>query len=183
MFCVPLEAPGPLRALSGGARGPNNQTKDTATLRPAVPRVLRLRAGGRWTTRPQNTTDSCAESLCRDRRVFRNHGKIQCFLTLWHLPRSKPAGTHWFSCFLRAAASPKRAPRRVYAQNPRKYRSDLGCVFVVFLFALCVFCWGALDLWLALFWPPLGALRVSLGPLWGPLARGQERPEVATVPS
>ncbi len=35
----------------GGARGPNNQTKVTATLRPVFGRVLRLRAGGQWSTR------------------------------------------------------------------------------------------------------------------------------------
>ena len=41
VFCVPLGAPGPLRAPSGEAPGPNDQTKVTATLRPVLGRVLR----------------------------------------------------------------------------------------------------------------------------------------------
>ena len=70
-----------LRSLGGswaspgtlwGAPGPNDQTKVTATLRPVLARVLRLRAGGQWRTRPRNTTDRRAESLRRDRRVFKN---------------------------------------------------------------------------------------------------------------
>ncbi len=79
VFRVPLGAPGLLRALSGGPRGPNNQTKVTATVRPAAPGVLRLRAGGQWNTRPRNTTDRRAEGLRRDRRVFRNPCQIRCF--------------------------------------------------------------------------------------------------------
>ena len=184
MFCVPLGAPGPLRAPSGGAPGPNDQTKVTATLRPVLGRVLRLRAVAQWSTRLQITTEICAECLRRDRRVFTNPRKTQGFLAFWHPLGSKTAVKLWFLCFLRAAASPKKAPRRggaaprrANAQNPRKWRSDLGCVFVVLFFLFCVFCKGALSLCLALFWRPLSSPRVSWGPLWGPLcaARGAQR--------
>ena len=77
-----------LLALSGHPlgelRGPNRQTKVTTTLRPVLGRVLRLRAGAQWSTRPQITTEICAECLRRDRRVFTNPRKIQCFLAFWH---------------------------------------------------------------------------------------------------
>ena len=71
VFCVPLGAPGPLRAPSGGAPGPNDQTKVTATLRPVLGRVWRLRAGSRGSPRPRITTYRCAESFSRDRCVFK----------------------------------------------------------------------------------------------------------------
>ena len=67
VFCGPPGVFGPLRAPSGGLRGPNRQTKDTTTLRPDFCRVLRLRAVGQWSTRPQITTEICAECLRRDR--------------------------------------------------------------------------------------------------------------------
>ena len=84
VFCVPLGVPGPLRAPSGGAPGPNDQTKVTATLRPVLGRVLRLRAGGQSSTRPQNTRDRRAESLRRDRHVFKNLRTIRGFPAFWH---------------------------------------------------------------------------------------------------
>ena len=96
----------------GGFRGPNNQTKDTATLRPAVPRVLRLRTGGQGSTRRRNTTDRRAESLRRDRCVFKNPCKIQGFRAFWHPLGSKTAVKRTFLSFLRAAASPKKHPRK-----------------------------------------------------------------------
>ena len=78
-----------------------------------------------------------------------------------------------FVRFIRAAASPKRAPRRAGAQNLRKWRSDLVYAFVVF----CLFsAFVVKGLWLFVwrcFGGPLGAPRVSWGLLWGPLARGQ----------
>ena len=120
VFCVPLGAPGPLRASSGGPRGPNNQTKDTASLRPAVRRVLRLRAGGQGSTRPRNTTDSCAESVRRDKCGFRNPRKIRGVLALWHPRGSNSAVKCKFLCFVRAAVSPPNPPRRACARNPRK---------------------------------------------------------------
>ena len=128
-----MGAPGPLRAASGGARGPNNQTKVTATLRPAVPRVLRLRAGGRWTTRPQNTTDSCAENLCRDRRVFRNHCKTHGFITFWHPQGSKTVGKRWSLCFLCAAASPTKAAKRPPEGHTHKTLVNSDRIWGVFL--------------------------------------------------
>ena len=96
----------------GGFRGPNNQTKDTATLRPAVPRVLRLRTGGQGSTRRRNTTDRRAESLRRDRCVFKNPCQIQGFRAFWHPLGSKTAVKRTFLSFLRAAASPQKHPRK-----------------------------------------------------------------------
>ena len=140
VFCVPLGAPGLLRASSGGPRGPNNQTKDTASLRPTVRRVLRLWAGRQGGTRPRNTRESCAESARRDRRGFRNPRKIRGVLALWHPRGSNSAVKCKFLCFVRAAVSPPDPPRRACAQNPRKSRLDLGCVFVVFFFVFCILC-------------------------------------------
>ena len=120
VFCVPLRAPGPLRASSGGPRGPNNQTKDTASLTPAVRRVLWLRPGGQGSTRPRNTTDSCAESVRRDRCGFRNPRKIRGVLALWHPRGSNSAVKGKFLCFVCAAVSPPNPPRRACAQNLRK---------------------------------------------------------------
>ena len=68
----------------GRFRGPNNQTKDTATLRPAVHRVLRLRTGGQGSTRRRNTTDRRAESLRRDRCVFKTLVKYEGLEPFWH---------------------------------------------------------------------------------------------------
>ena len=111
-----------LLALSGhplgGFRGPNNQTKDTATLRPAVPRVLRLRAGGQGNTRPRNTTDRRAESLRRDRCVFKNPCKIQGFRAFWHPLGSKTAVKHILLSFLRAAVSPTKTPPKGISAKP-----------------------------------------------------------------
>ena len=76
VFCGPPGAFGPLRAPSGGPRGPHRQTKVTTTLRPVLGGVLRVRAGAQWSTRPQITTGICAECLRRDRRVFTNPRKI-----------------------------------------------------------------------------------------------------------
>ena len=118
VFCVPLGAPGPLRASSGGPRGPNNQTKDTASLRPAVRRVLRLRAGGQGSTRPRNTTDSCAESVRRDKCGFRNPRKIRGVLALWHPRGSNSAVKCKFLCFVRAAVSSPTPPPKGMRTKP-----------------------------------------------------------------
>ena len=65
-------------------RGPNDQTKVTATLRPVLGRVLRLQAGGRWSTRARNTTERHAESLRPDRGVFTNPRNKVGFPAIWH---------------------------------------------------------------------------------------------------
>ena len=84
VFCVPLGAPGPLRAPSGGAPGPNDQTKVTATLRPVLGRVWRLRAGSRGSPRPRITTYRCAENFSRDRCVFKTLVKYEGLEPFWH---------------------------------------------------------------------------------------------------
>ena len=79
VFCVPLGLLGLSGHPLGGPRGPNDQTKVTATLRPVLGRVWRLRAGSRGSPRPRNTTYRCAESLRRDRRVFKTLVKHEGF--------------------------------------------------------------------------------------------------------
>ena len=118
VFCVPLGASVPLRAFSGGPRGPNNQTKDTASLRPAVRRVLRLWAGGQGNTRPRNTAHSCAESVRRDRCGFRNPRKIRDVLALWHPRGSNSAVKCKLLCFVRAAVSPPTRPPKGMRTKP-----------------------------------------------------------------
>ena len=110
VFRVPLGAPGPLRAPSGGPRGPNNQTKVTATLRPAVRRVWRLRADSRGSPRPRNTTYRCAESLRRDRRVFKTLVKHEGLEPLWHPRGPKYGGNACLCVFFAPRRLPKRPP-------------------------------------------------------------------------
>jgi len=77
-----------LLALSGHPlgrpRGPNNQSKVTATLRPVLNRVLRLRAGSRGSPRPRITTYRCAGSFSRDRCVFKTLVKYEGLEPFWH---------------------------------------------------------------------------------------------------
>ena len=81
-------------------------------MRPVLGRVWRLRAGSRGSPRPRNTTYRCAESLRRDRRVFKTlvkheglepcwhprgpkHEENAClcvFFVPWRLPKSSPEG-------------------------------------------------------------------------------------------
>ena len=122
MFCVPFGAPGPLRAPSGGPRGPNNQTKVTATLRPAVRRVWRLRAGSRGSPRPRNTAYRCAESFRRDRRVFKTLVKHKGLEPLWH-PRGPKHVEHACLCVFFA---PRRLPKRPPEGQEHKTQASLA---------------------------------------------------------
>ena len=104
-----------------GSPGPHRQTKVTTTLRPVLGRVLRVRAGAQWSTRPQITMGICAECLRRDRRVFKTLVKHKGLESFWH-PRgpSHRENACVCVCFIRAAASPKKLPRRACTQNLRK---------------------------------------------------------------
>ena len=146
-----------LLGLSGpplsGPPGQHNQPQDTATLRPAVRRVLWLRAGGQWSTRPRNTTERRAESLCRDRRVFKNRCKIQGFLAFWHFRGSKTLVKCMFLC--------------LGAQKGPPYRRDSLCLGSL---------WGPLGCSVGsrafsslFFWPI--SLKVGGGPDRPPTAR------------
>ena len=105
----------------GRFRGPNNQTKDTSTLRPAVHRVLRLRTGCQGSTRRRNTTDRRAESLRRDRCVFKNPCKIQRFRSFWHPPGIQNCSkTYIFEFSSCRGVSPKTPPKGISAKGARK---------------------------------------------------------------
>ena len=133
VFCVPFGAPGPLRAPSGGPRGPNNQTKVTATLRPDLGRVWRLRAGSRGSPRPRITTYRCAESLRRDRCVFKTLVKYDGLEPFWH-PRSPKHEENACFCVLLV-------PRRLHKGPPEGHEHKTlvngdriwGVFFVFFL--------------------------------------------------
>ncbi len=80
-----------LRAPSDKPRGPKSHPLVAATLRPESSRVLRLPPGSRESPRARNTSTIRAESLRRDRHIFKNPRKIQGFLALWH-PRGVGRG-------------------------------------------------------------------------------------------
>ena len=172
VFCVPLGAPGPLRAPSGGAPGPNDQTKVTATLRPVLGRVLRLRAGSRGSPRPRITTYSCAESFSRDRCVLKTLVKYEGLEPFWH-PRGPKHEEHACLCVFFV-------PRRLQKSSPEGHEhktfvnSDrIWGVFLLSFSCSLRFCQGALAFCLALFWRPP---RCPKGVLGAPLGSSCARP-------
>ena len=150
VFCVPLGAPGPLRAPSGGAPGPNDQTKVTATLRPVLGRVLRLRAGSRGSPRPRITTYRCAESFSRDRCVFKTLVKCKGFEPFWH-PRGPKHVENACLCVFFVPRRLQKGPPEGHEHKTLVNSDRIGGV--IFLSSAC-FCQGALAFCVALFWRP-----------------------------
>ena len=113
----------------GGPRGPNNQSKVTATLRPVLGRVLRLRAGSRGSPRPRNTTYRCAESLRRDRCVFKTLVKHEGLEPFWH-PRGP---NHEENACLSVFFVPRRLPKNFPEGHEHKTLVNNDRIWGVFL--------------------------------------------------
>ena len=71
VFSVPLGAPGPLRAPSGVAPGAQQPAQGPGHFEAVNQSCLLLPAGSRRSHRARNTMEIRAESLRRDRRVFK----------------------------------------------------------------------------------------------------------------
>ena len=120
VFRVPLGAPGPLRAPSGGAPGAQQPDHGHGHSEASFRSCFAV-AGGQ-PREPQTANHDvqvCRKPSSRQACV-QNPSKTRRFGAILAPPGSKTRGKCMFVCFLRAAASPKKASRRACTQNPRK---------------------------------------------------------------
>ena len=112
VFCVPLGAPGPLRAPSAGAPGAQQPDQGHGHSEASFRSCLAV-AGGQPREPPtaKHDVQVCRKPSSRQACV-QNPRKTRGFGAILAPPGSKTRGKRMFVCFLRAAASPKRAPRR-----------------------------------------------------------------------
>ena len=120
VFCVPLGAPGPLRAPSAGAPGAQQPDQGHGHSEASIRSCLAV-AGGQ-PREPQTANHDV--QVCRkpsSRQVcVQNPRKILGFGAILAPQGPNTRGKCMFVCFIRAAASPKKFPRRACAQNLRK---------------------------------------------------------------
>ena len=112
VFGVPLGAPGPLRAPSAGAPGAQQPDQGHGHSEASFRSCLAV-AGGQ-PREPQSANHdgtTCGKHSSRQACV-QNHSKTYGLGPFWHPRGSKTVGKVMFLCFLRAAASPKKAPLR-----------------------------------------------------------------------
>jgi hypothetical protein len=112
VFCVPLGAPVPLRAPSAGAPGAQQPDQGHGHSKASFRSYLVV-AGGQPREPPtaKHNVQVCRKRSSRQACV-QNPCKTRGFGAMVAPPESKTQGKRMFVCFLRAAASPKRAPRR-----------------------------------------------------------------------